>query len=365
MFENHLAFIFRWCSRDGEFTKLKVTWKSPFSRGQGVACARAFWGRKYTRMVLRQSRKCTRRSGVQGRKYTRGPAGVPCVAQRLPLLCSWVLPLFVSGRHARAPLCVLQFLAVAHMAWCKTCLWSVWMLELTIYVDIMKYENCIFSACNVIYHRGTSPPWSTPSPKKNLSLCSCGSGPSHHPPLSSSCAREVTCTHVRSLFVCMCVCVCVCVCLRVCVCLCLCVCLLCLCACLLCLCMCLSVCACARHRKTTHPSSAWHLRGPSSQPRGLNSHALTAELKRSWPRGGWSCQMFTVPSPQWLPLLRRCRRRPMCVCVCVCVCRVCVCVCVSLCACVRVPDTARRPTPAAHDTCGGRALNLAVSTRML
>ena len=50
--------------------------------GQGVACARAFWGRKYTRMVLRQSRKCTRRSGVQGRKYTRGPAGVPCVAQR-------------------------------------------------------------------------------------------------------------------------------------------------------------------------------------------------------------------------------------------------------------------------------------------
>ena len=35
----------------------------------------------------------------------------------LPLLCCWVQPLFASGRHARAPLCVLQFLAVAHMAW--------------------------------------------------------------------------------------------------------------------------------------------------------------------------------------------------------------------------------------------------------
>ena len=147
------------------------------------------------------------------------------------------------------PCCWNPSLLDSNCVGCKTCLCSVWMLELTIYVDIMKYENCIFSACNVIYHRGTSPPWSTPSPKKNLSLCSCGSGPSHHPPLSSSCAREVTCAHVRSLFVCMCVCVCVC--LRVCVCLCLCVCLLCLCACLLCLCMCVSVCACARHRKTT------------------------------------------------------------------------------------------------------------------
>ena len=28
--------------------------------GQGVGCARAFWGRKYTRMVLGQGRKYTR-----------------------------------------------------------------------------------------------------------------------------------------------------------------------------------------------------------------------------------------------------------------------------------------------------------------
>ena len=44
---------------------------------------------------------------------------------------------------------------------------------------------------------------------------------------------------------------------------------------------------------------------------------------------------------------------------------ICVCVCLCVCVCVCVPDTARRPAPAAHDTSGGRALNLAVSTRML
>ena len=73
---------------------------------------------------------------------------------------------------------------------------------------------------------------------------------SRHPLLSSSCAREVTCTHVRSLFVCMCVCVCVC--LSACLCLSVSLCLsaVSLCVSAVSLCMCLSVFACARHRKT-------------------------------------------------------------------------------------------------------------------
>ena len=41
-------------------TVLKDGSISPFRIGQGVACARAFWGRKYTRMVLGQGRKYTR-----------------------------------------------------------------------------------------------------------------------------------------------------------------------------------------------------------------------------------------------------------------------------------------------------------------
>ena len=49
------------------------TWKyhALSHKGQGVGCARAFWGRKYTRMVLGQGRKYTRMVLGQGRKYTR------------------------------------------------------------------------------------------------------------------------------------------------------------------------------------------------------------------------------------------------------------------------------------------------------
>ena len=36
------------------------TWVMVYRSGQGVGCARAFWGRKYTRMVLGQGRKYTR-----------------------------------------------------------------------------------------------------------------------------------------------------------------------------------------------------------------------------------------------------------------------------------------------------------------
>ena len=139
------------------------------------------------------------------------------------------------------PCCWNPSLLDSNCVGCKTCLCSVWMLELTIYVDIMKYENCIFSACHL--------------QKKTFPCAAAAAGrlitlPCQAPVPGRSHAR--TC----ALYLCVCACVCVCVCLRVCVCLCLCVCLLCLCACLLCLCMCVSVCACARHRKTTHPSSA-------------------------------------------------------------------------------------------------------------
>ena len=67
------------------------------SGGQGVGCARAFWGRKYTRMVL-----------GQGRKYTR-------------MVLARVARVTASSVHAEWFCCMYTFVLTAVYFVCSMC----------------------------------------------------------------------------------------------------------------------------------------------------------------------------------------------------------------------------------------------------